>query len=178
MKTASMVLGIIGGAFAILFGLLLIFIISPRVPEIMNTPYFSNYSQSIPLDTMQNWLQNIYTGMGIFMCIGGILGFIGGIIVKNNNTAAGIIMIIGTVLSCINLLILVGAILAFIREKRPAAQYAPYPPYPPFPNAPYPPQNPGYPYQQPYQQNPAYPGQQENQPSYPSQDKPKDEGQN
>lgn len=171
MKTASMVLGIVGGAFAIIGSICLILFLDPLMNFIYTSmPNVSGYNSQAAIDMAFSMMRTIYFVLGIVMFIGGALGLIGGIIVKNNNTTAGVLMIIGTVLGG-NLLLLVGAIFAFIREKQPAAQYAPYPPYPPYQNPPY------QPYQQPYQQNPQYPGQQQYQQPYAPQDKPNDKGQ-
>lgn len=188
MRKASMILGIVGGVIAVLISLFLIFVVSPKAPQILSSQNFSYYSQTIPMDEFVKIVQDIYTALGITGIIGGVLGFVGGILVKRKNVIAGVLMIIGTLLSCINPLILVGAILAFIREKHPSQQYVPYTPYPnqppysgqppyvpqnpPYSGQPqYPPQNPQYTGQPPYvPQNPGYPNGQQNLPQYPSRD--------
>lgn len=142
MKTASMVLGIVGGALKI-FGALILLLIS----GIMFPAILSSVGRDIQNVQVFNLITTIYNILAIPLGIGGILGLIGGLIVKKNNTTGGILMIIGTVLG-LDVLLLLGSIFAFIKEKQPVPPY-PYPPYP------YPP----YPGQQPYvPQNPTYPG--------------------
>jgi hypothetical protein len=136
MKTASMVLGIVGGALSLLGAVYL---------AVFGTMIFStleNMTGSLNVgERVFDIVKTIYTIMSIPMGIGGILGLIGGIIVKKKNTAGGVLMIIGTVLT-FSMLMLLGAIFAFVKEKQPVyPQYAPYPPYPQYPG----PQNPAYP---------------------------------
>lgn len=189
-----MILGIVGGALAIFSAIIMLFF-APMLSSLPGLSDLNDYAGSgITFNFNINDLMKLYNVMAIPTLIGGALGIVGGAVVKKNNTTAGVLMIIGTVLCGLNLMLLVGAILAFIREKHPAQQYVPYTPYPnqppypgqlpytpqkpPYPGQPpYPPQNPQYPGQPPYPgqsqyplQNPGYPNGQQTPPQYPTRD--------
>lgn len=134
MKTASMVLGIVGGIIVMIWGL---FNISSLLPVLL----------SFDISAV-----DLLLGKGLCIVGAGILGLIGGIIVRNKNVAAGVIMIIAAVLSIFAyfnliaiILFILGAIFAFMREK-PVNPYPPYfqPTYPycQYPQYPYPQQAP------------------------------------
>ncbi len=120
MRTASMVLGIIGGVVVMLWGLL----------NCMITNFVL-----ISLGDVANAIL-----LGTVLCIlaAGVPGLVGGIIVKRKNIAAGVLMIVSAVLSIFAFLNIVaiilftlGAIFALIKEQpKPAVPYPPQPPYP------------------------------------------------
>jgi len=191
MRTASLVLGIVGGILAIIFGIVSLVIAGTAdifVPDSIYYDDFMNefddaleqygdeYGFDFKFDYNYDWndaaqaaaragiiYMYIAGSLGI---IGGILGIIGGAIVRKKNVLAGVFMFIGCVLSSLSgwglfggIPLLVGGILALVKDKR--AQYAaagyPYPPYQPNPYE----QSGAYnPYQQappqynPYQQAP------------------------
>jgi hypothetical protein len=168
MRTASMVLGIVGGILAIILGIVAlviagtadIFILEDSYGNYMDDfndalekfsdgnydfdfEYDFNYSYEWDVATQaaRGYVTYLYIAGSLGM-IGGILGIIGGAIVKKKNVLAGVFMIIACVLSSLSVWglfgsvpLLVGGILALIKDKR--AQYAaagyPYPPYQPNP---------------------------------------------
>lgn len=142
-----MVMCIVGGALAVLFGVLYIFcsslFLNIGTLGIGNSDVFSE-SQNASV----SFAVTIFLVIGICMVVGGILGFIGGLIVRRKNIAAGVLMIIAAVLG-INLfsvvLFILGAVFA-LRQDRSQMVAPPYYMYPPY--APYPPQ--AYPQQSPY----------------------------
>jgi hypothetical protein len=99
----------------------------------------------------------IVLGAGVLAAVAGILGLVGGCIVRKKSTAAGVLMIVAGALCLVAffnfvsmVLLVLGGIFALIKERpRPTAQYHPaqpynqYAPYPPYP--PYPPQQPAPP---------------------------------
>lgn len=144
MRTASMVLGIIGCIVVMLWGLIN-FIIT-----------------GFPVMSVDVAVAAALLGVGICIFGAGILGLIGGIIVKRKNVAAGVVMIIAAVLSIFSffnviaiILFVLGAIFALVREK-PVSSYPAYSqPVYTYCQDPRYPQYPQYPYQQqpPVQQN-------------------------
>ncbi len=163
MRTASMVLGIVGGILAIIFSIVALVIAGTADIFIPNVNYYDDfmdefddalegfgdeYGFEFDFDYNYDWndaaqsaaragITYMYVA-GSLGIIGGILGIIGGAVVKKKNVLAGIFMIIGCVLSSLSgwglfgsIPLLVGGILALIKDKR--AQYAaggyPYPPY-------------------------------------------------
>lgn len=169
MRTASLVLGIVGGILAIIFGIVSLAIAGTADYFIPGSySYYDDYMDGFndaledfgndydfdfdfDYDYDYNWdaatqaARGAVTYMyiaGALGIIGGILGIIGGAIVKKKNVIAGVFMIIGCVLSSLSgwglfggIPLLVGGILALIKDKRAqmtAAGYA-YPPYQPSP---------------------------------------------
>lgn len=145
MKNTSMVLGIIGGAISILFGLLLV----QGGTMFMNTSIWENaYNTSEALSDVMPESQYInqtttagavFLGFGIGSVVAGALGLIGGIIVKKKNVASGVMMIIAAVLSLFaffNLvsmtLFILGGIFALKKEPQNVMQQYPLP-YPQYP---------------------------------------------
>jgi len=115
MRKASMVLGIVGGVVAILVALFAI--LGGVLFSTVNTTLFEENidEESYSID-IEDYRQQSKVGSIVFIVIGsiifiaGLLGIIGGIIVKKNNIAAGVMMLIGRVIT----LIAIWAILAFI----------------------------------------------------------------
>ncbi len=133
MKTASMVLGIVGGAIAIITGLLYAFGLSAFLGGFFEG--FARSSDSFDFSYLSNLYNTLFIVFGIVCTLSGVLGLIGGIIVKKHNIAAGVMMIVAAVMSISFILFLLGGIFALMKEK---PQYAPqpYPQYPPYPPAP------------------------------------------
>jgi hypothetical protein len=144
MKTAARVLGIVGGALAIIICIWTIAGIaiadgfvnqSNIINEAINEAQESIQDQDIPeLDSLPSALPNLITGsynlgiglaitFGILGLIGGVLGLIGGILVPKNNVLAGVFMLVGGVLTfsgCITFILLVlGGIFALVKGKEP-----------------------------------------------------------
>jgi hypothetical protein len=162
MKTASMVLGIVGGALLIIYMLFSAFIMF-SITSIFEDEYY--YED----DDYENMLSREIDGhedaeslsvisdpafaplffLGITGLISGGLGITGGILVRSRNTAAGILLIVAAVTSLSFFLsticFILAAIFAFVREK-------PKPAYPPYGYYPYP-----YPYYYPPYGAPSYP---------------------
>jgi hypothetical protein len=152
MKTASQVLGIVGGALAILSGLTLIL-----VGSFFGSGFFGQFDMpyDFPIELFTTTFSTVWIVIGILYIAGGGLGLAGGITVKNKPSTAGVLLIIGAALT-FSVPLILAAIFALVKEKpkAPAYGYAPYPyppqypPYPPY-ATPYPPQNPQYPPQNP-----------------------------
>ncbi len=159
MKTASMILGIVGGAMACLTGITFILL-----GYAWDSALWSLMPSGFPVDAIFNTFFTMYLVFGILSLIVGAIGLTGGLLVKKKERAAGILLIIGAALS-----FSIPLILAAIKEKAPVPAYGyppppyPYPPqYAPYPPqyAPYPPQYAPYPPQyapHPPQQTPSAP---------------------
>ncbi len=192
MRTASMVMGIVGGAIALLFALLVIFGgLTFMNFGIWDGSYNYDYDYDYDFDSDFNFdsldnlddirfddldieyeLDNdfyndaddlgraiagtVFLVFGICTAIAGVLGLVGGLIVKKKNVAAGVLMIIAAVLSFFNIISMVlfvlGGVFALMRD-RSKQQQGYLPPYPMPPNYPYPPQ-PYPPQGYPQQSNP------------------------
>lgn len=142
MKTASMVLGIIGGVLISIFSFLFLF------GAIATTELF--YSWNSPGT-------EAFFALGIGSLLLAAFGIVGGALAKNHRIAAGVLLIIAAVICMISLIamlpgimFLIAAIFAFIKEQPPAPR----------------------PYQQPYYQQPQYYYRQPQQPPYPQQPQP------
>ena len=149
MKQASVILGIVGGALKILSAVMLLCIAGFMFPMLLS---LGSRNSAVNSEQVLRMLQSIYSIIAIPIGIGGVLGLIGGLTVKKNNTTGGVLMIIGTVLG-FDVLLLLGSIFAFMHEKQPVPPY-PYPPYPPYPYMPYPPYMGQQPYAPPNPPNP------------------------
>ncbi|MDD5017528.1 MAG: DUF4064 domain-containing protein [Eubacteriales bacterium] len=147
MRIASLVLGIIGSALAIIFALsfILLGVFSNNAFEAVNEmdDTFDNVliqfeDEDVQIETNIDFdtMSNIFTGAlkpfllisGILSIIGGVLGAVGAILIKKYNIAAGILFIVAAVLSFFTLigifasiLFIVGGILSFIPEKQASA---------------------------------------------------------
>jgi TRAP-type C4-dicarboxylate transport system permease small subunit len=163
MRKTSRVLGIVGAAISILFGLLLIL----GGSMFLNDSLWENAYSAPGLDREAIMEGNstagmVFIGFGIAAITAGILGLVGGIIVKRKNVASGVMMIVAAVISLFTFfniasmtLFIIGAVMALKREPQVVmAAYLPYPPPPYY--YPYPQQYPQYPPQYPpYPQPPA-----------------------
>lgn len=129
MRTAGMIMGIVGGAFALLFAVLLILgsvAITNLVPWNNTYEYdydyddFNNWNDFNDYDDFSNWddfndydnnfISNstarniagtVFLIPGICGVIAGVMGLVGGIIIRKKNVASGVLMIIAAVLSLI-----------------------------------------------------------------------------
>lgn len=146
--------------------------------------YDSGYAETLVPEIMEDMpgvVQSAVSAVFIFpaICaaIAGVLGLVGGIIVKKRNVAAGVLMIISAVLSLFSFfnvismaLFIVGAVFALMRDRSKQQGYVP--PYP-MPSYAYP-QPPQYP-QPPYPQQPYTPPVYPTQPQQPQQPVPPSE---
>ncbi len=164
MRTTSMVLGIIGGIVAILFGLSIIlggiaFSEDSLWEDMYDASVYDSgiAYQQYSADAGRDMAAAMFIGLGACALISGALGLTGGIIVKRKNNAAGVMMIIAAVLSAFGffnlvamILFILGAVFALKKEPQPTPYpYYGYPqyPYPQYPQYPYPQyQYPQYPY--------------------------------
>ena len=182
MRTAGMIMGIVGGAIALLFAILIIF----GGLTFMNLgiwdgsyDYDYDFDTDLNLDSLDNlddldfnvdfddyasdsiayrdaeemglaFAGTFVLVFGILTGIAGVLGLVGGLIVKKKNVAAGVMMIIAAVLSFFNIismaLFILGAVFSLMRDR---SKQGYVPPYPMPPSYPYPPQA----YPQPPQQS-------------------------
>ncbi len=163
MKTAGMVLGIIGGALALVTGVFLLALSGPLGSGDLFF-YYDIDITGIAREAFFEFMRTMYVVLGICGIAAGAVGLTGGLLVRRKSVAAGVLLIIAAVLS-FSILFVLAAIFSFMKEKTPANQtYAAYPPYPPQPYAPYPPQPYSYsayspyPPQPPQQNAPAAPG--------------------
>ncbi len=192
MRTASMVLGIVGGVLALLFAI--IYLISGAfvsgsaniIDDYTNfnngefsDDFFDSYDDGTfsyefdvnPGAIVDYGIQAAAVWLwisGVLSIIGGVLGIIGGAQVKKKNVMAGVFMLVGGVLSVFTgvgfismVVLVVGGILALVKEKPAQAAYPypysgysqqapPPPPYNPYQQQPQQPYNPYQPPQQPY----------------------------
>ena len=152
MRTASLVLGIVGGALALIWVLFFTFIFV-SIDSIQSD---FDYEDSYTYDDADSMLsqengvflaqrQSMFTdpafapliAIGVAGLIGGGLGIAGGIIVRKRNVAAGVMLIVAALLCVMaffisTICLILAAIFAFIKEK-PKPVYPPYGYYPPPP---------------------------------------------
>lgn len=132
MKVASMVLGIVGGVMAIIVAIIFIVMGSVMVSMDSGIDFDVQIEKSgFPFDrhfwfsgNSDNMAQGIINRIGIFFLAGGtisfitgILGIVGGAIVRKKNVTAGVLMIIAAVLGA-SVLFTLGAIFALIPDKK------------------------------------------------------------
>ena len=125
MRKASMVLGIIGGAMSLLSALSSIVI---GIIMSSDTGFFANM-----FNKMYSGVFNIKAdtwGVVLIVCgasqvICGVLGLVGGLMVKKKNITAGVLMIISAGVSLLItgwlavILFTLGGIFALVKEKQP-----------------------------------------------------------
>lgn len=181
MRTAGMVMGIVGGAIALVVA---VFLILGSVAVTNLAPWNNTYEYNYDYDDdFSNWdddnefsswdddfkqdlisetqdvAKNVAGTMflvpGIIAAVAGIMGLVGGIIVKRKNVATGVLMIIAAVLSLFSFFNIVSMVLFILGGVFALMRERQNPVYaPPYPMPPY------YPYpQQPYppQQDPQQP---------------------
>ncbi len=181
MRKASMVLGIVGGTIGLLFAVLLIFgglayinlaphnitlyphdvpnswdVLTDNDFDVFAFDGLNDFFDDFYYETLitdRAVMGTVFMVLGVCTAIAGVLGLVGGLIVKKKNVAAGVLMIIAAVLSFFNIISMVlfvlGGVFALMRD-RSKQQQGYLPPYPmppnyPYPQPPYPPQ--GYPQQ-------------------------------
>ncbi len=148
MRTAGMIMGIVGGAIAILFGAFFIFGSAMFFSMGSWNSYMSDsYSQAQQASSITGG--TVFLVIGIIIILTGVLGLVGGLIIKKKNVAAGVMMIVAAGLSLFSffniismVLFILGGIFALMRDRsqiptQPPYPYYPYPPYAPYPPAPY-----------------------------------------
>ena len=120
MRKASMILGIIGGLIAIL--LALSFII--QCIEFSNMDAIDKQNM-IFKEEEQMAILWYFTGIAYAVLAAGLIGIVGGAIVKKNNKAAGLFMIIAGIVTLITIiaiiacpLLLLGVILSIVTDKK------------------------------------------------------------
>ncbi len=161
MKTASRVLGIVGGALSLVIALLILLVILSATSG-WEYPYTDGSAMGLSYCAKgADSADSAATGFMLLLVAPGIvcggLGITGGIIVPKKSTAAGVMFIIAAVLSLLFLITMVCFILAAVfafSKDRPRPPYNPYYPYAPY--YPYP-QYPAYPYGTPQYGAPAPP---------------------
>ena len=180
MRTAGMIMGIIGGAIALLFAILIIFGgLTFMNLGIWDGSYNYNYDYDFDFNSdfdsdlnfgsfnnlddlnfdnydFDDELDNdfyesaenmgravagtVFLVFGILTAIAGVLGLVGGLIVKKKNVAAGVLMIIAAVLSLFNIismaLFILGAVFSLMRDRSKQDYVPPYPMPPSYPYAP------------------------------------------
>lgn len=175
MRTAGMVMGIVGGAIALIFAILIIFGgLTFMNLGIWDGSYEYNYDfgTDLNIDSLDD-LDNLHLDFdfddyasdndvyrdaqemgfaiastvvlifGVCTGIAGVLGLIGGCIVKKKNVTAGVLMIIAAVLSLFNIislaLFILGAVFSLMRDRSKQQGYLPpYPMPPSYPQQAYP----------------------------------------
>ena len=140
MRKASSVLGIIGGAWSLLMELISvvagIFIISLNSHGMWD--FVRQFDINIPFfgDKLFDWSFDIFgiivIIIGVLNAGCGVLGLVGGNMVRKNNITAGILMIVAAGLSLIitgnffsMVLFTLGGIFALVKEKPPVAPLQP-----------------------------------------------------
>jgi len=131
VKNASMVLGIIGGVVSILLGLFLILGGATFMSESFWENAFSNATSTGDVQINPEYMQQykstgtFFMRLGIFSSISGIVGMIGGMIVRKMNVAAGVMMLVAAVLNMFVffnvlsiILFIIGGIFALVREPQ------------------------------------------------------------
>ncbi len=140
MRKASSVLGIVGGAWSLLMALLCV--IGGIVMMSFNYDgmwdFVRQFDVNIPFfgDQLFDWSFDfvgiIVIVVGILNAVCGVLGLIGGTMVKKNNVTAGVLMIVAAGVSLIisgnfisMVLFTLGGIFALVKEKPPVAPVQP-----------------------------------------------------
>lgn len=131
MRTASLVLGIVGGVLAVIFAL--IFMLSGAVVGSMGGALTEMQGQGwevegnlgdMTIDQATGFAASWFYIAGGASIVGAILGIIGGAMAKKKNILAGILLIVAAIPSLFtglgviaSILFVIGGILAFIPQK-------------------------------------------------------------
>ena len=129
MRTASMVLGIVGGCLALLIGALAILggVAFNTMPPIDHSEFYAEHNleyDQAEVDQSQKTAISMFFVLGGIICLFGLLGIAGGILAKKKNILAGIFMlfsgglcfsVIWAILAAIPLIL--GGIFALVKEK-------------------------------------------------------------
>lgn len=145
MKTAGMVLGIIGAAFALIICISMLFgliiggialqhegIADKALKEAqaqLEDEGFEYNLDNIPFSNLLGGLINFGFGIGFFFAItglvGGVLGLIGGIRIKKSNVVSGVFLMIAALftiwLFIPFILFIIAGIFAFIKDNKTQA---------------------------------------------------------
>lgn len=131
MRTASLVLGIVGGVLAIIFAL--VFMLGGAFVNSMGGALTEMESQGwevesdlgdMTIDGATGLAASMFYIVGGASIVGAILGIIGGAMAKKKNIVAGVLLIIAAIPSLFtglgiiaSVLFVIGGILAFIPQK-------------------------------------------------------------
>jgi hypothetical protein len=140
MRTASRVLGIVGGCMAIVFSLVIIFagvMFAVVIPSIENSEFHidvepdNDFYDSYNFDdeTLNKFLSIpgfIFFCLRSLIFISGVLGLVGGILVTKRNVLSGVLMLVGGAICLviiwaflIAVLLIIGGIFALVNENKP-----------------------------------------------------------
>lgn len=134
MRKASKVLGIVGGIIAILIsivalvGWILFTAVITEAVETTDEGELTLQSESITIDDEFSEKSTVVNfailGIASVLLISGILGIVGGILVKKRNVVAGILMILGGILAfttmygiIASILLILGGIFALVKDN-------------------------------------------------------------
>jgi len=127
MRKASMILGIIGGIIAIIIALFVIGggIIFRNMPELMQNAQNTRIAErAVDIGMRYNLAGNLFIIVGVVIILAGVTGIVGGAMVKEHNTAGGIMMLTAGFVSLITgwaaiafILLLIGGIFAFVKDN-------------------------------------------------------------
>lgn len=137
MRTASMVLGIVGGCIALIIALFVIFggiVFVTFIPNFEYSEFYSEFESDNDFHDDFNFNEEmqessrfggmIFLIMGSVFFVCGVLGIIGGILVKKKNILSGIFMIISAAVFFFTfwgiiaaILLLLGGIFALVNER-------------------------------------------------------------
>lgn len=128
MRKTSMILGIIGGVIAIIIALFVIGggIFLRNVPEIMENAHNLRIAERVASRGMSYDIMGSLTIIvGVVILLNGVLGIVGGSMVREHNTAGGIMMLVAGFVSFITgwaiisfVLFLIGGIFAFVKDDK------------------------------------------------------------
>lgn len=136
MRTASMVLGIVGGCIALVIALFVIFggiVFMTFIQNFESSEFYSDFESDNDFDNSFNFNEEessrfggtIFLVMGSVLFVCGVLGIVGGILVKKRNILSGIFMIISAAVFFFTfwgiiaaILLLLGGIFALVNESK------------------------------------------------------------
>ncbi|MEX1307757.1 MAG: hypothetical protein AB1Z19_04445 [Eubacteriales bacterium] len=138
MRKASMILGILGGAIAILIALIIIgsaLFFTAAVPVLMDSEFYgeeyNNYdSIDFNVEKSFGFVIAFVTSYGGGVLLSGILGLTGGLLVPKHNVLAAVLMLLGSAITLILfyygiipfLLMLLGGIFALVTDNNAPAK--------------------------------------------------------
>ncbi|OQA46708.1 MAG: hypothetical protein BWY46_01989 [Firmicutes bacterium ADurb.Bin300] len=120
MRTASLVLGIIGGVLAVIFAL--IFMASGALVGSLGGAF--EIEGNLPADQAAGLVASSLYIIGGLSIVGAVLGIVGGAMAKKKNILAGIFLIVAAIPSLFtglgiiaSILFIIGGVFAFIPQK-------------------------------------------------------------
>lgn len=148
MRTASMVLGLVGGCIALILAILFVvggLMLTSILPDVFDSDLFDEleayeeFEDAVDMDLAEETMDFAFNIGGSFLwiyaallVISAVAGIVGGIIVKKKNVAAGVVMLVGGVLTLITiwgilsgLLLIAAGILALVKDKNAGEPAAP-----------------------------------------------------